>query len=254
MFFFQCDQLLLPGFELTIKLQRNSNSWVLVTPDARDYKLVVHDIKLYLRHLTMTDSLISKHLALLDKQPAVYNINKTVLKIFPQPAGDTTILIPSLFDEVFPKCIIIGLLPSANFNGTRGTNPFHFKFFGFTEAAICVNGVYVPAEPYRPNWAAEQYIREYRDFLDNVGIGDRNMANMITPNLFKDGCSLLAFDLSPERCFGRHYHRKNTGNISLTMRFGVQLPSTVTVLAFGIYDSVVLIDKNNNITTDIGIS
>jgi len=251
----QCDKLLLPGFELTLKLTRADNSFTVHSADAdKSYKIVIDDIRLHIRHLTMAEDILSKHMTMLDRQPAVYPINKTVMKVFPQPAYDTTILIPSLFDDVFPKTIIVGLLHSENFNGSQKTNPYHFQHFDLNFAALCVNGIYVPQEPYTPDWERGLVVREYREFCDNVGIGDKNMANLVTPQMWKNGCFFLAFDLSPDHCFGRQMHKKNSGNISLTLKFKEALAKPTTVLAYGVYDSVVLIDKHSNITTDIGIS
>jgi hypothetical protein len=247
----QCDKLLLPGFELTIKFTRADDAFTVHSPDRdKAYRIVIDDIRLHIRHLTMTDEILHKHMTALDHSDATYSLNRTVMKIFPGPAYDTTILIPSLFSGTFPKQILVGMMTSENLNGTQGTNPYHFQHFNLCYAALNVNGIYVPQEPYTPDFDTHMVVREYREFCDNVGIGDKNMANLVTPKLWKGGCFLLAFDLTPDHCFGHHSHMKSSGNMSLSLKFKDPLAKPTTVFAFAVYDNEITIDKHNNIKSD----
>jgi len=159
--------------------------------------------------------------------------------------------VQNMFTGVMPKTIIIVMVKSAAFAGSYKTNPFKFDHFGMTSGAIRVNGEQVPCEPYTPDWDKQLYTREYRDLFDNIGISHNDMGNVITPQLFAGGNFMMAFDLTPDRCNGRHYHPRQSGMIALEITLKEALKQSINVLAFATYDAIVSLDKHNRVTTDI---
>ena len=252
--FMQSDKFLPPGVKLTVTFNRAPDSWVLMSNDVNaNYKLVVQDLKLYIRHVKIADGIIKQHMLSFQKQPAIYHINKTLIKTFTYPTGLPEVNVANMFTGVLPKTVIIAMCKATAFAGSYGTNPFHYEHFGLTSGMLRVNGDQVPSEPYRPQWATNNFAYAYRDLFDNIGIGHSDQGNILTPDLFKGGVFLMSFDLTPDRCAGRHYHPRQSGVIGLELAFAPALAQPIVIIAFATYDAIVLLDKNNKITTDISV-
>ena len=252
--FLQTDKYLPPGVKLCITFNRAPDSFVLMSNVANAaFKVVIEDIKLHIRHIKLNDGIIKQHMVSFQKQPAIYHINKTLIKTFVYPTGLPAVVVQNMFTGVLPKTIIIAMVKAASFNGTYASNPYLFEHFNMSSGAIRVNGEQVPSEPYRPNWTNTMFTREYRDLFDNVGISHNDMGSIISPDIFANGVFLMAFDLTPDRCNGRHYHPRQSGVIDLELTFSVALEQPINILAFATYDAIVLLDKNNRVTTDISL-
>lgn len=251
--FIQCDKLLPPGVHWTIRFTRASDDFTYTVPTANNkkYKIVIDDFRLYVRHIELNRDIVSKHLTKFDSQPAIYHINKTVMKTFSYAQGFNTITVPSILSDILPKTLIFGLVKADALRGNSKLNPYNFQHFGLSSANIRINSESVPAEIYTPNFTDKLYIREYREFFDNIGISHNDMGNVITPVMYANGCTLFAFDLTPDKCNGRHYHPRQSGTIDLELAFKANLTSTINVVVFAIYDAIVLLDKFNKVTTDI---
>ena len=78
------------------------------------------------------------------------------------------------------------------------------------------------------------------------------MANSVTFDHSVHGCSLFAFDLSPDMCNGFHFHPKKTGNIDITLSFRVDFAQPIYVIVMASYDAYVTIDKFGN--TDVNVT
>jgi len=250
--FFQMDKYWPPGNELTFRFHRSSDAFAIMSnAGGANFKIVIEDIKLYIRHITLADSIVNLHIKQFEKQLATFPLNKTELKTSAHPAHLTNLNIPNLFNGLIPKSIIITFVPSANFNGTYGTNPYYFRHYFCNYAALTVNGITIPSDPYKPDFERSLFTREYRDFFDNVGIGHDDLGNAMTPELYAGGMFMIAFDLSPDKCNGFHSHPRSTGNINLDLAFAQATDSAFTVLAFATFDNVIRLDKNSRITSEM---
>jgi hypothetical protein len=70
------------------------------------------------------------------------------------------------------------------------------------EVKLTVEAENVPLNSYKPNFPTDEYFRELRDFYDNTNIKTHPFGNAITPELYKSGTCLFAWDFSPDRCVG----------------------------------------------------
>lgn len=249
--FIQCDKLLPPGVTWTIRLTRASDDFTYTTATDKKYKIIIDDLRLYMRNIELTPQIMSQHIAKFNNQPAIYHMNKTVMKTQSFVKGINALNIDAFFTDILPKTLVLGLVKSDAFRGDSKLNPYNFAHFNLASAHIRVNSEVTPAEIYKPDFANKMYIREYREFFDNIGISHNDMGNVITPSLYANGCTLFAFDLTPDKCNGRHYHPRQSGKIDLEMTFTQNLTDNITVVAFAVYDSIVLLDKFNKVTTDI---
>ena len=249
--FFQSDKLLMPGMHLTLTLNRAPDAFTVLADGNEQWRFKVLNIELHLRYITLKESKLKEHLAQIERMPIRFCLNKSELKPFAQPLGDNTVRIYNMFQNIFPKTIIISMVRSVAFTGHQQFNPYNYQHFGLNYASLQVNSEHIPSKPYTPDWVNARYVRELREFYDNVGISDRNMGNLVTPFQYAGGCFMLAFDLTPDKCNGRHTHEKNSGVISLELRFAAALAHHITVLAYAIYDADITIDKTMHVASAV---
>jgi hypothetical protein len=250
--FLQSDRFLPPDIPITIKLSRESDAFALMSNiDTGGYKIEILDMKLYVKFIELNPAITEAHARDIATKPILLPINKTEIKTHTFPTGLTTFSIPNVFSGNLPKSIIIGLLNNANYNGTYKTNPYNFQHFDLNYLCLRVNGEQVPTDPYTPDFENLLFMREYREFFDNLGIHHDDTGNIVTPDLYRGGLCFFAFDFSPDGCNGFHYHPAKTGVIDVDIRLKTALTHPLTVLVFATYNAIVSIDKNINVNVDV---
>ena len=86
----------------------------------------------------------------------------------------------------------------------KKSSRFHFtptkrRSFQIEEVDLRVEAESVPLNSYKPNFVSGLFARELRDFYDNTNIKTHPTGNAITPELYKEGACLFAWDFSPDR-------------------------------------------------------
>jgi len=248
--FLNCDRLL-PPIPMMLSLTRAKDSFVLMHPAAtgKSFKVQILSLKLAVPYITVASDIVAHHQTLSAKQPILLPIKKSDIFIQHAGAGAQLFQMTNLFPNRLPKSLIIGMVSTTAYSGSGVTNPYNFKHFGVNYVSISRNGVMIPTEPYTPDWDNKLFAREYRAFFDNIGIGTDNIGSLINPKLYGNGCTLFAWDFSPDKCGGYHWHkREEGGSIDIDFRFKDPLPAGgVTFLLFGISDALVAIDQADNV-------
>jgi len=262
--FLNCDRLLPPGIDLTVKLTRESDDFVLMVPptvtsasgattaNTKKYKIEIEDIKLYVRYITVAENIFNNHRTQIQTSPMLLPIKKTEFVTHNAGSGTTNILLDNLFLNKVPSALMVMLVDTESYNGKPGRNPYYFQHYKLNHLSLTHNGKHILTEPYTPDWDKKFYVREIRDFYDNTGIVTNNLGNGVQPELWAGGATIFAFDLSPDLCNGYHWHKRaHGGSMCLEMRFAEGLPKGVTVLMYAIYDALVAIDKDMNVAVNM---
>lgn len=247
--FLNCDRFLPPGISFNIKLTRASDSFVLMSNNVdKTFKITLSSMKLAVPYINVNDAITASHRSKAMTQPILLPIKKTEIIVHHFAAGQTNVNLTNQFQNRLPKTLLIGMLDTASYNGTQTTNPYHFKNMDVNHVAISRNGVTIPSEPYTPDWANGLFVREYRSFFDNTGVGTDNIGSAINPSMYKEGATLFAFDMTPDKCNGYHWHRREEGgSIDVDLRFKTALSAGMTVMLFAVFDALVAIDKDDNV-------
>jgi len=87
-------------------------------------------------------------------------------------------------------------------------------------------------QPLKASFANNEANRAYRHFFDNMGINNSNGLSRMTKEKFIEGSTIIPFDLTPDMCAMYHAHKKETGNIELSIKFSSNLDISITILAF----------------------
>ena len=247
--FFNSDKLLPPGVELVLKLTRAKDDFLLMQASDSKYRINLSSIKLYIPYITLAEPIVAAHKRMIQSGPILLPIKKTEILVHHFAAGLTNVFIPNQFQNRLPKSLIVGMLDTDSYNGTAKKNPYNFKHFSVNHVQIIKNGCAIPNDAYSPDWENKLYNRELRCFFDNIGVGTDNNPCSISSKLYAGGCTFFAFDLSPDKCNGYHWHaREEGGSIDIDLRFKEALPSGgMTVMLFAVFDAAVTIDKDNQV-------
>ena len=252
---FNTDRVLPPGIKLTLRFTRASDDFCLIAPTAVatiGHKIVIQEAKLYVRYIDLNNAIVKRHQALILKHNAILPINRVTVKKFAFATGLSQAYIPNAYTGTLPKSLILGMISQTALNGSVETNPYNFQPFGVNYVSIRINGEEVPAEPYRPKFSDSLVIREYRGLFDNIGIAHNDLGNDVSLKHFESGCTLCAFDLSPDKCNGFHCHPRLTGNIDINLQFEDAFAAAVYVVIMATYDAYATIDQYG--TADVNLS
>ena len=246
--FFQNEKNFIPGVSIGLTITRSPDSFLIHAKDETEsYKLKILDMQLYVKHVTLTDEATMMYLKHLATKTAIIPMTKNVLKTFGFGTGMSTLSIPNMIRGRIPHQLFIFMTTSDDQNKYK-ENPFNFRHFNLNHAVIHVNGVQIPGSAYEPSWTNNGQVHLYRSFFDNVGIKMGDYGCCIDDENFPAGCTILAFDLSPDGCNGAHKHMAKQGSIDLEFKLGTPTPAAVVLHVLSSYDAILQISPSKECT------
>ena len=152
-----------------------------------------------------------------------------------------TITKENLFLGQQPTRILLAAIENEAFNGiiTNSSFNFNFKHSNINFVAIYRDGVQIPAKPLQRDIKNDRFIRSYMCLFAQIDQYYRNTRNGISREQYKNGCAIVAFDLTPqmnsnENCF----ELIKSGNIRVEIHFAVAVAATLAILVFAEFDSL----------------
>ena len=241
---------LAPNTKLEFEFQRSPDRFSLLTPLAEDsVAIVIENLALSMTRYTPAVSINNFYQNKLNKlKRQVLPIDRSLIKTYTVQSGQSDLSHYNIMSgHQLPEQIIIGMVNQTAHTGSLTENPFNFQHFNISEASIVVNGIHEPAEPYKMNIPAGDYIDLYTDFLLNTGIGNEDRDFGINQADYTGGCFLIVFDRSKEKCNRFHRHPHDSGTIDVNIRSRENLTSTVTVVIYATYSSEIVMDNMNTV-------
>ena len=247
--FFQSQTWLFPNNEVKLKFIRNADEFSLLgeATFATKFRLGLKNLKLSVRRVQIDPAVDASIEAKLLKTPAIYTITQSKIKVFVVPTGTTTVDFPSILQGNLPRHIIFGFVNSKGFNGTIDGNPYYFNHQNVNLFNLKINGSPVVPTPFTPDFAGNNYTREYRWFCDNLGIHHENETNGITRTEYMNNTCFWPFDLTPDMCNGFHVHKTKQGNMDLSLGFKEATTENLHMLVYGSFNSAIQIDHLRNV-------
>lgn len=230
--FLQSHTHLAPGNKLTIKMFRARDEFVLKTSEQNaNYKLKVQQMKLYYTRVRLADNIGSP-------DTERYLIHRTEFKKYPVPANMLTYNFKIHYGGKLPKSIVIGQVLTQAVEGSYNHNPWNFQHFNLTHLNLKINGRTWPPDTLRPAFHTPTPLiaREYALLFKNTGMDRLDRGGIISYELFRNGCTLFPFDLSPDNCSGSHYHVSPHGEIEVDFTWGQALAESITILVHLTFD------------------
>jgi hypothetical protein len=245
--------------EVEIELQPQDHNFCIVSPTAGDdnhYRLELLSCKLYVKKVELMDSLAFDLSRKLEQHPARYPLRKTALKQF-HITEHRTEYYANLWSDHVPRRLILGLLSNDDFTGTKTTSPFNFKPFNMKEISVIANGVQYPLAPYTLDFPNKKFSRLYHDTQQAIGYDGSLESNGISLKKFGEGGScIFVFNLtaSGEESGPDTVDLIRNGSTDVKIHFGEQVQDRGLILiAMAEFDSLLMIDRNRTISTDMTV-
>jgi hypothetical protein len=179
-------QYMIDDIDFDLKFSLNSLEFVLQHFDGADvdYKISIEDASLWLRQVNVSPSVVMGHAAGLSKQNSIYPYNGYNIFSHTLGAGTQTIGSVNLFQGIYPKLVILGLVDEDAFCGTYKKSPFNFKHYNCNYCELSVNGNIIPHKPFTPNFKGGKIMREFLSLF--WGLGKAGMLNDDNGIVLKD--------------------------------------------------------------------
>lgn len=241
------------GTELKIRLTRAPTAFVLLSNSAKskmDFEIT--DATLYVKNVTPAPSVMTAHARILSMGSTwKYHINRVDLRTHTISANESSASLDNVVIGTIPKLLVVGFVDNQAFTGHVTSNPFKLDHFNYNYFAIKVNGIQVPGDAYTPNFEENRFQRVYQSLFSETHVKNGPLTNMISESMFKDGYSLVVFDLTPDSS-GTESHTSlpRQGSVRFDIRFAKPLPHAITVLVYAVYDGLIEIDEGGNVLTD----
>jgi len=245
--FFGSAKYLIPGAVIKLRLIKNDDTMCFIAA-ADNYKVAIKSLKLSTRKLTIHPEIVEGHRARIQREPAYYDLAQSKIKTYGISQGISSTTLSGIFMGKLPRSAVIGFVSSNAYNGAIANSPFVFKHFDVSYVGLSVNGVPTPSTVFQPDFASANCVREYRHFLDNIGVGTDNVGFNVCFKRYLANMSVFTYDFSPDLCNGYHDHPDNSGYVSLDLRFKNPLPENITVIIYATYNEALLIDRDGNVT------
>src|SRR5271156_3756496 len=166
-------------------------------------------------------------------------------------SGVENISIPNLTPGIFPKCLFIGMVETAAYNGKYNKNPYNFQHFNLTEIGIMMNGQHTPSTPFKPNFTNEHFLREYLALFMATGrFGIHKDDNGVSMKDFAGGCAIFPFTFAPDLSLDGFAQPIRMSHIRLDIKFGSVLATNITLIVFALCDTLFEYTANNLVLLD----
>ena len=246
---FQQQKLLLSKVPIYLKFHRNTIDFVLMAKDDnQSYKIEVDRAVMMVNIKKIAPHVRIAHEEKLLTTNAKYPLRKVEIKFFTRGANRSDLSEPNLVTGVLPKRVIMGMVTTDAFNGHRHQNGFNFQDFGIQSLVLRKNGIAVPFDRINYNFENQEYLKGYFGLLFSCGLwNDETKNNGITLKDYKTGYTLFGFNLSPDETLGENLNLITEGHLSFDLRLKAGHGSSITIICYLEYDTVMEINANRDI-------
>jgi hypothetical protein len=230
--FFQLPRYMLNQVDVKLKLFRSSPAFSLLSGETSPaYKIVILDIILLARKISVSPSVIYAHNEMLQRTNAKYFYPKTDTRIQSIATGSTTFHWENLFQGQKPNKVVVGFVKSASISGNYVTNPFDFLNCNITSICLYADGMSVMGNPLKLDFNnGTSVVRAYTNLFVLTNKWNQNAGMSITREQFVRGSTLFAFDLNPY--FHDFIPLLQSGNVKLEVQFGTALTENISCIVY----------------------
>lgn len=239
------SQYLPPGINIRINFSRSSPDFCLISKSTSPYRYEILDAKLLVEKITLLPSLALEHIKQLESgKPINLMLRRVELRTFTLSPGILTLNNENLLTGLIPYRVIISVLPSINYLGSLGKNPFIFNNNGVSFINLCVNGEPVHT-PLELDYANDFYASAYDQLFRGLEVDNEDLGLDITLEQFKESCCFYVYNIADCR---EGYIPPRHGSVSLELKFKSAITEAMTVMAYIESPAVLQCDKYKNIS------
>lgn len=244
---------LLNNLDLLFTIYKGRDKFLVHTlkpADATQYRLRVHDVKLYAKMVEVQSSLNMTIYKTLEKQPATYAVRKTEVKSTFISAGRFEIDY-NVFSATIPRRVTIALVENSAFNGNYRLSPFNFRPFDIRDISVHAGGLIYPIVPYKFEFTQDAFVRAFVDMYEALGVANSERSFDISMDQFKSGWTFFVVPLTSTLDDSTGYELLRSGTTSIRATFNSPIPAGgVEMIVLGEFDQLVMIDYNRHIVSD----
>ena len=238
------DRLILNGVNIELKLFPNKDTFRLLTSPANTKAhIIIEDCKLYVCKVNVAPDIFLGHHKALEYSPALYPFQRTEIRTFNLSRGSYSTTLEDIWQGEVPNRLIVGMVDSDAFAGDYSRNPFRFKHNNLQNITFFVDSESVPRPPYQLNFKDCNYLEGLLSLYKVSGKLYENTDIGITRETYRQGYSLIGFEVDPTSSADFSYIGKpKGGRTRLTMRFHTGLQNDITIILYATFPEVLEID------------
>ncbi len=259
------ERVLLNAVQFTLKLTPSRDSFRLFreppatsgtsapTTAAPTYKVEILNASLKVPMIKPTPAMLLGHAAGLQNGPALYPFERTEIKTFVIPSGQSSWPIENLFISRIPKRLVVAFVTSEAFSGNFSKNPFNFQHFKLSYLCLTVDGACVPSRAMQLDFSNDIYLEAYHTIFS---LSEDEMPGRLrkTPSISRDdfanGYALFCFNIDDSTQGDEVLNPQAVGLSKMEIKFAESLKESVTVIMYAAYNSLLRVDESRNIKVD----
>ena len=245
-----CSQsrYILNGVQVSIKLTPSSNAFRLQCgEDGNAYKIEILDVIYKVCQVKVSPAIIIGHSAALQESSALYPYMKSEIKTFNIGAGQFGTSLDNIFLGTVPSRLVLGMVSSTAFSGNYKKNPFNFRHLNTSFVAFYVDGQSLPSKPIQPDFDNDQYLDAYGTLFSGTGRSLKHQGNYIQRNEYKNGYAIYVIDIDNNH-HSEYLSQRKSSHSRLEIKFSKALPTSVTLIVYATFPSMIEIDASRSIT------
>uniref|UniRef100_A0A1I8BTK0 UBIQUITIN_CONJUGAT_2 domain-containing protein n=1 Tax=Meloidogyne hapla TaxID=6305 RepID=A0A1I8BTK0_MELHA len=247
------ELFLLNNLDVHFSIYRSKNSFALHklnSADENQYRLYVHDVKLFSKMIEVQPSLNMNIYKTLESKPATYAIRKTEIKSTFLTAGRTEIEY-NAFSASIPRRITVALVSNKAFNGDISHSPFNFLPYDLRDISVHTGGHIYPMVAYKLKFKEDLFVRAYVDMYEALGMANSDRSFDISMEKFKNGWTFFVIPLTSTLDDSCGFELLRSGTTSIRLEFNTPIPyGGVEMIVLGEFDQMLMIDYNRHIVSD----
>jgi hypothetical protein len=251
--FLNQPKYLLPNVNVRITLTRSRADFSLTGGGTTASKLLIHDVKLYVRRVRVAKPVMLAHEKGLVTRNAIYPHQRGKVVSYSIPSGSLSHFRDNVFSTaLLPKLVIVGFVKAHSFNGdSLDGDPFFFEHFNVQSIGLYRDGQAVPyREIYQPSFSKKLVVKSYvKSIIHNTQLMNTNQNNGITlTDFMENGYTFFTFNLTADFDYNQQ-QMAHDGNLRLDIKFEKALGEPINVIVYGLFDTQIAITKERQIIT-----
>lgn len=265
------DALLLNNQDVIFTIHRNNDDFLLLTPkwktvtktatgadderwheNTEEYRIRLHDIRLYVRTVDVTPSLnvaISKQLEI---SSAKYALRKVEIRSIFLGTGRTE-LSHNVFTSTLPRRLICTFVSTPAYSGHRELSPFDFEHANVRSISAEANGLTFPSTPYLLSFGRKKrFVRAFVDMYAGLGLDDSDSKTVsISMSRFLNGWAFFVIPMTSTLDDTPGFELIRQGTCTVKVQFDEPIKASgYEMIIMGEFDSILSINADRVLSTD----
>ena len=200
------------------------------------YKIITEKAVLSLRRCKLNPEEQLKIEKQIAHNGATFPTQAVIIKTVAVPQGLMETSVDSLFsNNEIPPRILIAQVDNDAYVGSYAKSPFNFKHNNLVQASVTYSG---QTYSHSTDFVNKNKMGPYLELYKMMSHYPCDHSNGITKEQWEGGTTLIPFDLCPDQSYsGNFISRRKVGNISLSLRWSVPLPTNINLLIIALYDN-----------------